>query len=166
MLDRILIDPQAFAEKGETLQGQVLLKDLDTRVLSSDIVDDSAAVSYHIQGGLDKWQRPFFDLSLSGSILLRCQRCLGEMPFALEEDCRIVLFDNEDELDKAMLADEELDGMLVESECDVFSLLEDQILMALPFSALHDACDDADLTASDQDKPNPFAVLAGLKKSD
>ena len=80
MLDRILIDPQAFAEKGETLQGQVLLKDLDTRVLSSDIVDDSAAVSYHIQGGLDKWQRPFFDLSLSGSILLRCQRCLGAMP--------------------------------------------------------------------------------------
>lgn len=166
MLNRILIDPQAFAEKGETLQGQVLLKDLDKRVLSSDIIDELAAVSYRIQGGVDKWQRPFFDLSLSGSILLRCQRCLGEMPFALNEDCRIVLFDDEDQLDAAMLADEELDGMLIEGECDLFALLEDQILIALPFSALHDVCDDADLSANHSDKTNPFAVLAGLKKSD
>ena len=86
--------------------------------------------------------------------------------FALDENVRIVLFENEESLDEAMLADEELEGMLLEAELDVFSLIEDQILMALPFSPKHDDCGNADLDAVNQNKTNPFAVLAGLKKSD
>lgn len=166
MLNRIFIDPKAFTQQSKVLQGQVSLKDLDQRVLSSDVIDEAAVVSYFIKGGVDEWQRPFLDLSLSGSLQLRCQRCLKGMPFLISEECRIVLFDDESKLDAAMLADEELDGILLEAECDVFALLEDQILMALPFSSLHDACDEADLIARHQDKPNPFAVLAGLKKSE
>jgi len=67
--------------------------------------------------------------------------------------------------DEAMLADEDLEGMLQESEIDVFSLIEDQILMALPFSPKHEQCGNAQLEANNQSKPNPFAALAGLKKS-
>ena len=65
-----------------------------------------------------------------------------------------------------MLADEELEGMLSADELDVFSLIEDQILMALPFSPRHEQCGNADSATVNQSKPNPFAVLAGLKKSD
>ncbi|XXQ68074.1 YceD family protein [Neisseriaceae bacterium B1] len=165
MLNRILIDPQAWAAKGETLTGQVALSDLDERVLSADIANYSATLSYSLAGGIDRWQRPFLDLSLSGSLDLTCQRCMNAMPFALDETVRIVLFNDETQLDDAMLADEELEGMVLEPELDVFSLVEDQLLMALPFVPAHDVCDNADLSAANQDKPNPFAVLAGLKKS-
>ena len=64
-----------------------------------------------------------------------------------------------------MLADEELEGMPIEKELDVRGLVEDQILMSLPFSPRHENCDNAALEQVNQDKPNPFAVLAGLKSS-
>lgn len=166
MLSRFLIDSRAFAINKEWHEGQISLRDLDSRALLPDIQDISAIVSYTLCGGIDNWQRPYLDLSLSGSLKLNCQRCLGAMPFILKEAVRIVLFDTEAELDAAMLADDELDGMLAEQEFDVFSLLEDQILMALPFAPMHDVCDNAELITVNQNKPNPFAVLAGLKKSD
>ena len=43
---------------------------------------------------------------------LICQRCITPMPFLLDETSRIVLFADEESLDEAMLADEELEGML------------------------------------------------------
>lgn len=45
---------------------------------------------------------------------LICQRCITPMPFLLDETSRIVLFADEESLDEAMLADEELEGMLLE----------------------------------------------------
>ena len=55
--------------------------------------------------------------------------------------------------------------MVLENELDIFTLLEDQILMALPISPKHEQCGNNHLDKINQDKPNPFAVLAGLKKS-
>ncbi|EIC13155.1 hypothetical protein KKB_07469 [Kingella kingae PYKK081] len=166
MLNRILIEPQAFVIKQENLRGKVLLNDLDKRVWSHDFTELSSELAYTLQGGVDRWQRPFLTFTLSGSLPLQCQRCMQPVHFALDENVRIVLFENEESLDEAVLADEELEGMLLEAELDVFSLIEDQILMALPFSPKHDDCGNADLDAVNQNKTNPFAVLAGLKKSD
>lgn len=97
---------------------------------------------------------------------LICQRCITPMPFLLDETSRIVLFADEESLDEAMLADEELEGMLLEKELDVRTLVEDQILMSLPFSPRHEDCGkNGTLDEVNRDKPNPFAVLAGLKSS-
>lgn len=164
MLNRILIDPQAFTAQADSLNGTVKLQDLDERAWSPDIADLSSELRYTLTGGTDRWQRPFLDLSLSGSLKLHCQRCMQDTDFALNEQVHIVLFSDENALDDAMLADEELEGMLLDSELDVFSLLEDQMIMALPISPKHDACGDDNLAKINQDKPNPFAVLAGLKK--
>ena len=94
-----------------------------------------------------------------------CQRCMKPMPFELDENVRIILFADENSLDEAMAADEELEGLLLEKELDVRVLVEDQVLMALPFSPRHEDCDNVALAEVNQDKPNPFAVLAGLKNS-
>ena len=165
MLNRILIDSQAFTAKQETLQGTVSLNQLDERIWTHDFTDLSSSLAYTLTGGTDKWQRPYLTLTLSGCLPLQCQRCMQPTEFALNENVRIVLFENEETLDEAMLADEDLEGMLQEPEIDVFSLIEDQILMALPFSPKHEQCGNAQLEANNQSKPNPFAVLAGLKKS-
>lgn len=166
MLNRILIDPRVFAAEQESIRGKVALSDLDKRVQSDDFAELSAEIAYSLQGGTDKWQRPFVALSVSGVLLLRCQRCMQPVEFLLDETATVVLFLDEQELDEAMLVDDELDGMLLEDELDVLSLVEDQILMALPVSPKHEHCSHTDLTASPQGKTNPFAVLAGLKKTD
>ena len=153
MLNRILIDPQAFATQSETLQGKVSLQDLDKRIWSPDIADTATDIHYAITGGVDS------------SLKLNCQRCMQPTEFLLDEQVHIVLFHHEQDLDDAMIADEELEGMVLENELDIFTLLEDQILMALPISPKHEQCGNNQLDKINQDKPNPFAVLAGLKKS-
>lgn len=166
MLNRILIGPRTFCRDKQSLDGQVALNALDKRVLSDDIADD-ALLAYAIEGSLDKkWQRPCLTIRLSGSLKLKCQRCVDLMSFALNETAHIVLFEDEASLDAAMLADEDLEGMLLETSMDVLAVVEDQLLLALPFAPVHDVCCNADLDAVNQDKLNPFAVLAGLKKSD
>lgn len=165
MLDPNLIDPKVFADEKRKLQGSFLLGELDERVWSHDYpVDKQTRVLFTLEGGRDRLQRPFLDLTVSADMPLTCQRCMQPMVFDLSEACRIVLFENEESLDKAMLADEELEGMLMQSETDVRELLEDQVLMALPYSPLHETCGSASPEKVNQDKPNPFAVLAGLKK--
>ncbi|MDO4248805.1 MAG: YceD family protein [Neisseria sp.] len=166
MSDLNLIVPEVFAAEKQVLEGAVKLGSLDERVSSNEyLADRGADVFFTLKGGQDRLGRPFLDLGLKADLLLVCQRCLKPMPFALREMSRIVLFSNEESLDKAMLADDELEGMLSEPELDVGVLVEDQILMALPFSPRHEHCDNAQLDAASRDKSNPFAALAGLKGS-
>ena len=165
MLNRILIDPQAFAQSQDSLCGTVALSDLDSRVLSGDIVSSTATVQYTLMGGLDKWQRPVLHLTLNCHLSLQCQRCMQAMDFPINETVHIVLFDSEDKLDEALLQDEELDGMLCGTELDVYSLIEDELLMTLPLSPKHSHCDEVNLTLKTTQN-NPFGVLAGLKKTD
>ena len=58
---------------------------------------------------------------------------------------------------------ETLEGMLYSAEIDLRTLLEDQLLMAIPFAPRHEDCNNATLARVNQDQPNPFAKLAGLK---
>ncbi|EGV36551.1 Uncharacterized ACR, COG1399 [Neisseria weaveri] len=166
MLDPILIDPEVFASEKQVLQGTVELGELDERVWSHEyLADKQTKVSYTLTGGCDRLQRLFLDLALKADLQLFCQRCVKPMPYLMEENSRIVLFADEDSLDEAMVSDDELEGMVKVAELDVRTLIEDQMLMAMPFSPRHEDCDNIALETVNQDKPNPFAVLAGLKSS-
>ncbi|HGI8271524.1 TPA: DUF177 domain-containing protein [Neisseria meningitidis] len=167
MSDPNLIDPEIFAAEGQNLQGSFLLEELDERVSLHDYpADRQTKISFTLTGGRDRLQRLFLDLNVKADMPLICQRCIKPMPFMLDESSRIVLFSNEESLDESMLADEELEGILIEKELDVRTLVEDQILMSLPFSPRHEDCgSNGTPEKADRDKPNPFAVLAGLKSN-
>lgn len=167
MSDPNLIDPEVFAAEKQNLQGSVLLEELDERVWSHEyLADRKTEVSFTLQGGHDRLQRLFLDLTVKADMPLLCQRCIKPMPFKLDEASRIVLFADDAALDEAMLSDEELEGMVIAKELDVRGLVEDQILMALPFSPRHDDCGNVSPEQVNRDKPNPFAVLKGLKAAD
>lgn len=160
----ILIDPEAFAAEAQTLQGQFVLADFDERVWAHEFFAGlQDTVSFRLTGTRDRLKRLCLDLSVAGDLSLICQRCVAPVPFRLDETCRIVLFADEQSLDEAMLADEELEGMVIRQETDIRELVEDQILMSLPFSPRHDDCTNAALETVNHNNPNPFAALAGLK---
>ncbi len=166
MLDPNLIDPEVFAAEKQHLRGSFLLNELDERVWSHEYpADKQTKVWFTLQGGRDRLQRLFLDLTVSADMPLFCQRCVKPMPFELNETSRIVLFADDEHLDDAMLSDEELEGMLITKSLDIRELVEDQILMALPFSPRHEDCSNVSLEHVNQDKPNPFAVLKDLKNS-
>lgn len=166
MSNRILIDPHTFARQKERIGGTVSPADLHERTHSPDLADLSATLAYSLQGGTDALQRPFLQLHLHGTLPVYCQRCMQPMDFVVDETVRIVLFADEQALDCAMLADETLEGMVAADETDVYTLLEDQLLMALPFSPKHGEDCQNGRFADALRRPNPFAVLAGLQKTD
>ncbi len=164
MSDPILIDPQAVAVQARHLEGQIRLSQMDERVARHEcLAERQTPVDFALQGGRDKRQRLYLDLSVSAQLSLICQRCMQPMLFELNEQARIVLFDSEAALDEAMAAEEELEGMLLVPELDVGALVEDQILMALPYAPCHPDCEHGKLAEINQDRPNPFAALAALK---
>ena len=166
MLDVNLIDPVAFAKSALLQEDSISLTQLDERVAQHEFLAHAdTTLHYRLKGGVDKLQRPFVDLSIQGELQLACQRCLSALPFVLDETVRIVLFSDETVLDEAMDSDPDLEGMLAESELSVWSLLEDQIIMALPYAPRHDDCGNDDLERVNADKPNPFAQLAKLKRN-
>ena len=166
MLDPNLIDPEAFAAQAQKLQGSFRLEELDERVWSHEyLAAKGSMVDFTLSGGKDRWQRLYVDLAVRAELPLYCQRCMQPMTFPIDESVHIVLFPSEEKLDEAMLSDDELEGMLMPEVLDVRELVEDQILMAMPLSPRHEACGNEALEQVNQDRPNPFAVLAGLKSN-
>ena len=166
MLNVNLIDPVAFAKSALLQEDSINLSQLDERVAQNEfLAHTDTALHYRLKGGVDRLQRSYLDLSLKGELQLACQRCLLALPQTLDETVRIVLFNDQAVLDEAMNSDPDLEGMLVEGELSVWSLLEDQIIMALPYAPRHDDCGNTDLERINTDKPNPFAQLAPLKRN-
>ena len=102
---------------------------------------------------------------VEADVEVNCQRCLAAMPQTLVCEGGITLFVSEEKLEAAVGADDELDAILAEDTFDVTALIEDEIIMGLPLSPKHDDCGTEHLERAKADKPNPFAVLATLKKS-
>ena len=105
-----------------------------------------------------------------------CQRCLGEVSTLLEVE-RSYRFVADEATAEAQDDECDEDLLAISREFNLSELIEDELLMALPQVPLHDVCPvTLKMSASDADfggdaeavgagKPNPFAVLAALKKN-
>lgn len=116
-----------------------------------------------LQGGRDRLQRLFLDLNVKADMPLICQRCITPMPFLLDETSRIVLFADEESLDEAMLADEELEGMLLEKSLTCGLWLKTK-LMSLPFSRHEDCGNNGTLGRSQSGQTKPLRCFSRFEK--
>jgi uncharacterized protein len=162
MSNPILIDPLKHAYEGRKQSGEMTVAELDERVLSY-LTDNDGKVSYTLTGFVDPVRRPSLHIELSAAVSVSCGRCLQPMQVNVVADSVITLFTSEEKLEAAVEEDEELDAIIAEPEFDVMALIEDEIIMGLPLSPLHDDCGTEHLERAKADKPNPFAVLAALK---
>ncbi len=160
MSQPILIDPLELARDGRELKGVLQPADLPRVVESvSQVVEP---VTWSLRGSIGRCKRPELALSVSVVVSVVCQRCLQPMPMPLKLENLLTLFRNEESLESAEAEDETIEGMLIEGELDLTALIEDEILLALPFAPRHESCElDAPVKATG--RPNPFAVLSTLK---
>lgn len=166
------LDVRAFADAAAALAGArpaAQLPRLAASVLATD--SPAPAVEWRAAGEL----RPvtggppevWLHLRASTRVTLQCQRCLQPMPQALDVDRWFRFAADEDEA--ARLDEESDDDVLVESRrFDLFELIEDELILALPIVPRHDAC-PAPLAApaepaAEEARPNPFAALAALRR--
>lgn len=107
-------------------------------------------------------------LQVNGRLRLHCQRCLAEVGFDCAIDSRLLLVPPGASWPDEELESDDYDAIPANRELSVASLVEDEILLALPLVPRHADCltplSMAGATAEEKSEPSPFAALAGLKK--
>jgi uncharacterized protein len=103
------------------------------------------------------------------SVPLECQRCLKAVDVALAIE-RSFLFVHGEDAAAQLDTDSEDDVLALTRALDLRELIEDELLLALPIVPRHAVCPVpllAPVAPDDvaDDKPNPFAALAALKRT-
>ena len=127
-----------------------------------------APIDWSIAGGRDAQGRPALTLTLKGTVPLICQRCLGLFAAAVTQSTLLLIARDDAELKR--LDSEEPEVLLASAPLEVQALIEDELLLSLPFAPRHpdDACaaniDQMARASGKGGTAAAFAKLAKLKK--
>jgi len=160
------------ALRGATLSGTAQVASMPRVVdrLAEGTAKDSTAVSWRIAGVADAQGRPALEIELEGGVPLECQRCLQAFTWPLRQRTTLLLARNERELEVLDADDETLEVILADAPQDAQTLIEDEVLLALPFAPRCERpeCAGNPLQSVDPDAPrtSAFAALGGLRHDD
>jgi Predicted metal-binding, possibly nucleic acid-binding protein len=162
-------DALKLSAAGESLEGVVDPADLP-RVADRLATDAGAArLAWQLVGGRDAQGRPALTLTLAGSVPLVCQRCLQPFAAIVDQSTELLLARSEAEL--ARWDVDEIEVVLATERLDPLILVEDELLLSLPFSPRHadGQCESASPMVagqeSSQSRASPFGQLGELKKT-
>lgn len=172
------LDLATFIRDGARLEGEWPAASLE-RLAASGAEDAPAsgwpAVRWRLQGEIRQpkggaeqfWLRVGADARVS----LTCQRCLKPTEDGVDVDRWIRFVATEAEA-AALDADSDEDVLAMPRHLDARELIEDELLLALPLVPRHEVCPEPLPQAVDEapaeleERPNPFAALAALKRRD
>jgi uncharacterized protein len=159
MFARPFIDSVDFARNGNEIRGEVAVSELPRL---ADLLAKSGGSMTYVVSGFREGDSDVLGISLQGSCTLSCQRCMGELEYPVDMTSRLLLLpaDRLDEVED----DDEVDAIEAGPRLDVLALIEEELLLGLPFAPRHPDGECAPATNGLQQKASPFAVLAGLKK--
>lgn len=163
-----LADLRKLAAAGASLSGVIALSDLPR--LCEALVDADGELEVRLQLGADDEGYRTIAGSVGSILKLECQRCLEPVSLRVQVPVSLAMVWREDEL--ASLP-ERFEGVIVGPEpSDLFTILEDEVLLALPLVAMHEGTGCAALGAKSPDgateqagsgEESPFAVLRALR---
>jgi uncharacterized protein len=120
--------------------------------------------------GADGKAEPWLHLDAEATLPLTCQRCLTPVatPVVVNRWFRFVA---DEATAEAEDEEAEEDVLATSRDFDLRALVEDELLMEIPVTPVHDVCpvpvrlssSDDDFKAAEEAKPNPFAVLGTLR---
>jgi uncharacterized protein len=127
-------DAYRLAREREALGGTV---DAATLPRLSDRVGDAhALIEWRIEGIADAMGRPALAVELDGTVTLECQRCLGPVEWPIVQRTELLLA--RDEAEAARLdSQSESEVLIAAASLDTRTLVEDELVLALPFVARH-----------------------------
>jgi uncharacterized protein len=157
-----VIDSLEFAQTGQSLRGSLPIAGL-TRLRES-LADTLGEVEFVVQGGRDHRRRLILRLDVSGVLHLQCQRCLEALDHPLRFSNMLLLVEPGGAKD---FEADDAEWVEHSATLDVAELVEDEILLSLPYAPRHEAgsCGPGpDSTAADA-RVSAFAKLAALKQN-
>jgi uncharacterized protein len=157
-----LIDGFGFAAAGGSLRGAWPVSALPR--LCEELHDNAGAVEFEVRGGCDAHGRPQLALRASATLMLTCRRCLGPVECVLGAEATLLLAASQAEIDAEPISVEGPEWIVARKEMAVRDLVEDELLLALPYAPRHENC-----PAQGRDAPGtrhtPLAGLRGMLRS-
>jgi len=162
-----VIDGLRFAADGACIAGKLDLSKLPR--LADELEDRSGSLSCELSGFQDRGIGGIkygLRLRVTGSLVMKCQRCLEDVLVTCAVDARLLLVPAEESWPDDELESADYDAIPASKEMVVRDLVEEEVLLALPLAPRHDGCTLPDRSGGEvegQDQ-SPFAALANLKK--
>jgi len=161
MFARPLIDSTDFARKSGDLCGEIPLAALSR--LSDMLLDSDGILRYTLKGYSEDG-RYFLRVMLEVECHLLCQRCLKGFSYPLNLNSCLQLISAERLEDAESDEAADFDSIEASTQLDVMALIEDEILLGMPFAPKHPEGVCSPAIEGLQKSANPFAVLASLKR--
>jgi uncharacterized protein len=164
------VDPFRLCDQARSFEGRLNLADLPR--LAEAVVSTEGQASYRIACDRDEHRRARIRGSVEAELVVVCQRCMGPMNWPVHAEFQLGVVTSEAQAEQLP---DDYDVLLLEGETiQLASLIEDELLLAVPVAPLHPA-DECSVNPADWSPPeiepetdskreNPFAVLAGLKR--
>lgn len=175
--DPLHLDVAAFAAQSGALDGSWPASELPRlaeAARAESVVEPNDAVNWHAEGELR--ERPgtqpdvWLHLQANTAVWLQCQRCLQPLREALGVD-RSFRFLRDERLAAEEDSDSEEDVLALTRSLNLRELVEDELILGLPLVPRHEVCPQPLVAPSDaaaepqpEQRPNPFAQLAVLKR--
>lgn len=154
-----IIDGFEFAGAGSSLRGAWAAGEFPR--LRTLLHDATGSVEYELHGVRDEFGRYSLDLQVAAELRLTCKRCMEAVGVELHEAATLWLARSQSELDAQPLTAAGPDGIVATKDMAVRDLVEDQLLLALPYAPRHDIC-SAQGSAAPVERQTPFAGLRGM----
>lgn len=158
-----------FLQQG-VIAGLVALERLSR--FRTALASDKGSVYVELEFFNDEFGRQIIAGRLRAEVQVVCQRCLEPLGIVLEDDIKLALLRDES---KVALLDAELDPWIcADTNLDLASLVEEQLILCLPIVSLHESPScignldyavavNSPGQSGTNDTENPFAVLRVLK---
>ncbi len=128
--------------------------------LARDALEPLAPVKVRVEGVKSPRGKAGLRLSAECSIELECQRCMQPVTLDLTPSAAFELVDGEVQPDAD--DDDEWDVLAHSEHLDLLAIVEDELLLALPYAPMHDTCSPTQV-GDRIARASPFAALAQLK---
>ena len=158
----VVIDGLAFVRSGSQLDGK----------LDAQAMPRLAAMGWQLRhagftvtGVTDGRGKPALRLRASAGLETVCQRCLGTLTLELSVDEVLELSHSPQEIAQA---EDNVDRVLASPAMNVAEMVEDELILALPYTPKHEGCTmagaaQAGVQVAATERSSPFEALERLK---
>lgn len=166
------IEPLKFANRGEIIKGELPLGLLSRLAEFAVDGDEESTIEIDLQFDTDNEGYRYISGSLTANVQLECQRCLKPVFKQIESEISLAIVKDEARAEK--LPDYYDPLIISEDRMQLSTLIEEEILLALPLVSYHEDCEQynyrgqekgpAEKTQKAAKADNPFAALSALKR--
>ena len=159
-INDLVINNLEFAQAQQTLAGEIDALKCERLAETLAPSGKGAPISFKLTSTARQLRNPSLHLHIEAQLPVSCQRCLDEMLVHLNLTFNYIICNA---LPTEIDENDDTDWLEAAPEMNLQELIEDELLLAMPISPMHDH-DCSKQSMQSGEKPNPFAVLKGLIK--